>query len=373
MPVLYAASGNCHVYVDAAADLDKAAAIAVNAKVQRPGVCNAAETLLVHADVAGEFLPRALAELRERGVELRGRRTHALAGGALADSLDRRDRGGLGDRVPRADPGGEGGRFGRGGDRAREPLQERALGGDRHRLHEAARRFTDDGRHRLRVRERVDALHRRRAVRHGRRDRQLHAEASRARPDRPARALHVQVRGRGRRADPRVGAALRIGIFGGAFNPPHLGPPRLRAGGVRPAGLDVVVWVPIGAPPHREIEEDPGADVRLQMRATPPRDERFGLSRIEIDRDGRVVHGRTRCARAAERSPDDELVLILGGDQAAALADVARAGRGAALATVAVAERGEDRAAGVSSGSAQGAADGRRSSRCHGSTCHPPR
>ena len=52
VPVIYAASGNCHVYVDASADLDAAVAIALNAKLQRPGVCNAAETLLVHRDVA---------------------------------------------------------------------------------------------------------------------------------------------------------------------------------------------------------------------------------------------------------------------------------------------------------------------------------
>src|SRR5436189_3820353 len=55
VPVIYAAAGNCHVFVDASADLDDAVAIAVNAKVQRPGVCNSAETLLVHADVAGEY------------------------------------------------------------------------------------------------------------------------------------------------------------------------------------------------------------------------------------------------------------------------------------------------------------------------------
>ena len=53
VPVIYAASGNCHVYVDASADLDDARAIILNAKVQRPGVCNAAETLLVHVDAPG--------------------------------------------------------------------------------------------------------------------------------------------------------------------------------------------------------------------------------------------------------------------------------------------------------------------------------
>ena len=72
VPVMYAASGNCHVYVDASADLDQAREITINAKVQRPGVCNAAETLLVHRDVAGAFLPGALAALRYAGVELHG-------------------------------------------------------------------------------------------------------------------------------------------------------------------------------------------------------------------------------------------------------------------------------------------------------------
>jgi glutamate-5-semialdehyde dehydrogenase len=82
VPVIYAASGNCHVYVDASADLDRAVDIAVNAKVQRPGVCNAAETLLVHADAAADYLPRALRALREAGVELRvDERAAAYAGG----------------------------------------------------------------------------------------------------------------------------------------------------------------------------------------------------------------------------------------------------------------------------------------------------
>src|SRR5215217_1122697 len=71
VPVIYAASGNCHVFVDASADLEAAEAIVLNAKVQRPGTCNSAETLLVHADVAREFLPRVGDALRERGVELR--------------------------------------------------------------------------------------------------------------------------------------------------------------------------------------------------------------------------------------------------------------------------------------------------------------
>jgi glutamate-5-semialdehyde dehydrogenase len=72
MPVLKHYQGNCHVYVDRAADLDMAERIILNAKCQRPGVCNAAESLLVHQDVAKAFLPRAAKALQERGVELRG-------------------------------------------------------------------------------------------------------------------------------------------------------------------------------------------------------------------------------------------------------------------------------------------------------------
>src|SRR3954466_10305883 len=83
VPVIYAASGNCHVYVDATADLEKARAIALNAKVQRPGVCNAAESLLVHANVAADFLPGVLRDLRDAGVELRvdGRTRAAIGDG----------------------------------------------------------------------------------------------------------------------------------------------------------------------------------------------------------------------------------------------------------------------------------------------------
>jgi glutamate-5-semialdehyde dehydrogenase len=88
VPVIYAASGNCHVFVDASADLDRAEAIVINAKTQRPGVCNAAETLLVHEAAAGAFLPRVLRSLAAAGVEVRAdERTRALAGAELAGDL----------------------------------------------------------------------------------------------------------------------------------------------------------------------------------------------------------------------------------------------------------------------------------------------
>ncbi|MBE6484606.1 MAG: glutamate-5-semialdehyde dehydrogenase [Actinomycetaceae bacterium] len=72
VPVIETGVGNCHVYVDRAAALDKALAITINAKTHRPGVCNAAESLLVHRDVAAEFLPQALRELAARDVVLHG-------------------------------------------------------------------------------------------------------------------------------------------------------------------------------------------------------------------------------------------------------------------------------------------------------------
>lgn len=88
IPVLAAAGGNCHVYLDADADADMAVAIAVNAKAQRPGVCNAAETLLVHEDRL-DLLPAVLGALRDAGVELRGdERARAAAGFEIAAATD---------------------------------------------------------------------------------------------------------------------------------------------------------------------------------------------------------------------------------------------------------------------------------------------
>jgi glutamate-5-semialdehyde dehydrogenase len=72
VPVIKHYKGVCHTYVDKAADLDMALAVAGNAKLQRPAVCNAMETLLVHRDAAGDFLPRMEAVLREGGCEVRG-------------------------------------------------------------------------------------------------------------------------------------------------------------------------------------------------------------------------------------------------------------------------------------------------------------
>jgi glutamate-5-semialdehyde dehydrogenase len=93
VPVIIDGDGNCHVYVDAAADLDQALAIVVNAKTSRPGVCNAAETLLVHEAVAERFLPAVSDVLEAHGVELLGdaaaRRLRPTMGVATDDDFAR--------------------------------------------------------------------------------------------------------------------------------------------------------------------------------------------------------------------------------------------------------------------------------------------
>ncbi|WP_370635961.1 glutamate-5-semialdehyde dehydrogenase [Paralcaligenes sp. KSB-10] len=84
VPLIKHLDGNCHVYIDAAADLDKAHNVAVNAKTYRYGVCGAMETLLVHQDIAARILPRLAKTLGDKGVELRGcERTRALVASAI--------------------------------------------------------------------------------------------------------------------------------------------------------------------------------------------------------------------------------------------------------------------------------------------------
>ncbi|HMC70078.1 MAG TPA: glutamate-5-semialdehyde dehydrogenase, partial [Mycobacteriales bacterium] len=88
VPVIETGVGNCHVYVDADADLDMALSILLNAKTQRVSVCNAAETLLVHRDVADEFVPQALAALRDAGVTVHGDETFVKYGDDVVPVTD---------------------------------------------------------------------------------------------------------------------------------------------------------------------------------------------------------------------------------------------------------------------------------------------
>ncbi|MFC6061890.1 glutamate-5-semialdehyde dehydrogenase [Streptomyces ochraceiscleroticus] len=89
VPVIETGTGNCHVYVDKDADIETALKILINSKAQRPSVCNAAETVLVHAGIADTFLPRALAALTEAGVMVHGDETWQKAGpGMVAPATD---------------------------------------------------------------------------------------------------------------------------------------------------------------------------------------------------------------------------------------------------------------------------------------------
>ncbi len=245
VPVLYASAGVCHVLVDATADIDDAVAITLNAKVQRPSVCNAIETLLVHSDVAPDFLPRALHELRESGVELRvDARTRTLAGDigdSLAEATEEdwaTEYHALILSVKVVDSVEEGiehvNRYGSGHSEAivtgsTRSAQAFTSGVDAAAVYvNASTRFTDGA---------VFGM----GAEIGNSTQKLHARG----PIGAARAHHLQVRGRGLRAGPRV-AGLRVGILGGAFNPPHIGHLVCAQEALIQLELDRVVFVPVG-------------------------------------------------------------------------------------------------------------------------------
>jgi nicotinate-nucleotide adenylyltransferase len=132
---------------------------------------------------------------------------------------------------------------------------------------------------------------------------------------------------------------LRIGILGGAFNPPHIGHLVCAQEALVQLKLDRVVFMPVGVAPHREIESDPGAEARLEMaELAVSDDDRFEVSRMEVEKEGPAYTVET-LATLREESPDDELFLILGGDQAAALGSWHEPEKVLELATVAVFER----------------------------------
>jgi nicotinate-nucleotide adenylyltransferase len=140
---------------------------------------------------------------------------------------------------------------------------------------------------------------------------------------------------------------LRLGVLGGAFNPPHIGHLVLAQEALVQLQLDSVVLMPTGQAPHREIPADPGPEVRFELcQAAVEGDERMSVSRLELDRDGpsytvdtlRTLH---------EQHPDDELVWILGGDQAGQLRNWHEPEQVLELATIAATERGTWRRAGI--------------------------
>ena len=131
----------------------------------------------------------------------------------------------------------------------------------------------------------------------------------------------------------------RVGILGGAFNPPHIGHLICAQEATTQLELDTVEFVPTARPPHREIEQDPGAEARFEMvELTVVDDARFEASRIELEREGPSYMVDT-LRELQSHSPDDELFLLLGGDQAASLRSWHEPEEVLSLATIAVVER----------------------------------
>lgn len=132
---------------------------------------------------------------------------------------------------------------------------------------------------------------------------------------------------------------MRVGILGGAFNPPHLGHLICAQEALGQLELGIVTFVPVGEAPHREIGQEPGAEVRHEMcELAVAGDQRLAASRLELDRPGPSYTVDTLRA-LRERSPQVDLFLILGGDQAAELASWQEPEEVFRLATVAAVER----------------------------------
>lgn len=130
-----------------------------------------------------------------------------------------------------------------------------------------------------------------------------------------------------------------LAILGGTFNPPHIGHLVMAQEALTQLGLDRVVLMPVAAPPHKELRDDPGPECRLELcRLAIGKDERFGVSRLELDRGGpsytvdtlREIHAT---------APGDDLTFIVGGDMARSLPTWREPEAVLELATLAVAER----------------------------------
>ena len=139
---------------------------------------------------------------------------------------------------------------------------------------------------------------------------------------------------------------MRIGILGGTFNPPHLGHLICAQEAYLQLGLDRVTLIPARIPPHKPVEDEPGAEHRLELcRLAIGADERFQVSDLEVGRDGASYTVDT-LEELHSSAPDHELFLIVGGDIAAGLPNWHEPERVLSLATLAVAKRrGTSRAA----------------------------
>ncbi|MGC9221333.1 MAG: nicotinate-nucleotide adenylyltransferase [Solirubrobacteraceae bacterium] len=149
--------------------------------------------------------------------------------------------------------------------------------------------------------------------------------------------MHLQIPGRGFRPHPPLSS--RVGIFGGTFNPPHIGHLICAQEAHLRLGLDRVILMPAGCPPHKPLQDDPGAQHRLALcRRAVAMDGRFEVSDMEVLRAGPSYTVDTLVTLHAQM-PDSELFLIVGGDVAAGLPSWREPARVLSLATLAVARR----------------------------------
>jgi nicotinate-nucleotide adenylyltransferase len=136
---------------------------------------------------------------------------------------------------------------------------------------------------------------------------------------------------------------MRIGILGGSFNPPHVGHLVMAQEAHAQLGLDKVVFMPVAVAPHKALDDDPGPEERLELcRLAVAKDDRFGVSRLELERGGASYTVDT-LRQLRETSPGDELVWIIGGDNALGLPAWREPEAVLELAALAVAEREEVR------------------------------
>jgi nicotinate-nucleotide adenylyltransferase len=132
---------------------------------------------------------------------------------------------------------------------------------------------------------------------------------------------------------------VRVGILGGTFNPPHLGHLVCAQEAYRELDLDRVMLIPARIPPHKPVDDEPGAEHRLELcRLAAQDDERFSVSDLELGREGPSYTVDT-LELLSNDTPNSELFLILGGDIAAGLPEWHRAERVLELATPAIAKR----------------------------------
>jgi nicotinate-nucleotide adenylyltransferase len=132
---------------------------------------------------------------------------------------------------------------------------------------------------------------------------------------------------------------LKLGILGGTFNPPHIGHLICAQEALDQLGLDRIVLMPANRPPHKQVDADPGAEARLAMcAAATGDDERFAVSRLELDRRGRSYTVDT-LRTLHDQHPQDDLTFIVGGDMARSLPTWREPEAVLELAALAVAER----------------------------------